>query len=103
LPGQAAPRPDAEAVAALIKRADEFVAVGDVSAARVLLRRAAESGDSRAALALGATYDPIALEKLGVRGTAPDIAMARTWYDKTREFGSVEAQGRIELPASRGR
>jgi hypothetical protein len=106
IPGQAEQPParlDPAVIAALIKRADEFVKVGDISAARVLLRRAAESRDSHAAFTLAGTYDPIALDRLGVRGAAADLVQARFWYDKAREFGSSEAQGRIEMLATRTR
>jgi TPR repeat protein len=54
-------------------------------------------------LALGATYDPIALQKLGVRGVSADIAMARSWYEKAKEFGSAEGQARLEALASQHR
>ncbi len=79
------------------------MAVGDIASARLLLRRAAEAGDYRAALALGATYDPVALEKLGVRGALADVAMARMWYDRARELGAPDAQSRIEMLANRAR
>jgi hypothetical protein len=91
---------DAATIATLMRRADELVTVGDMSAARLLLRRAAEAQDSRAAFALAATYDPIVLEKRGVRGGIADITLARMWYDKAREFGSPEAQQRIEKLAT---
>ena len=103
LPVGAAAILDAETIAALLRRADAFVEVGDISAARVLLRRAAESGDPRAALALGATYDPIALAKRGVQGLVADVTAARTWYDRAKQFGSEEAQGRIDQLASQRR
>ena len=45
----------------LIKRADDFLAIGDIAAARLVLRRAAGTGDAKAALALGMTYDPVVL------------------------------------------
>jgi TPR repeat protein len=75
----------------LLKQGEQFVSVGDVAAARVLFERAAEAGDSNAALALGATYDAVVLAKLGVRGIAPDAEKAHYWYQKSREFGSPEA------------
>ena len=46
----------------------EIVPSGDLVTARLLFRRAAEAGDAEGALALGATYDPGVLAKLGVRG-----------------------------------
>ena len=44
-----------------------------------------------AALALGATFDPALIKRLGVIGTAPDIAQARNWYRKAAELGSPAA------------
>jgi hypothetical protein len=85
------PTIDRDDIAMLLKQGEQFVSVGDVAAARVLFERAAEAGDGTAALALGATYDPGVLAKLGVRGIAPDAEKAHHWYQKAREFGSPEA------------
>lgn len=74
----------------LVQQGGQFISVGDVAAARVLFERAAEAGDGNAALALGATYDPAVLAKLGVRGITPDAEKAHRWYEKAREFGSPE-------------
>jgi hypothetical protein len=92
---------DADEVAALRKRGDELIASGDLAAARLVLLRAAEAGDARGALALAGTYDPMVLEKLPVHGFAPNIAMARSWYEKARQFGSADAPRRLEMLASR--
>jgi TPR repeat protein len=64
-----------------------------------MFKRAAEAGDGRSALALGASYDPDVLRKLGVIGVAGDIALAREWYAKASSYGSREAAQRIELLA----
>ena len=80
-----------EEIAMLLKLGDQFMSVGDVAAARVLFERAAEAGDARAALALGATYDPVVLTKLRARGIAPDADKANRWYQKARERGSPHA------------
>lgn len=82
---------DREDIAMLLKQGDQLISVGDVAAARVLFERAAEAGDGKAALGLGATYDPAVLTKLGVRGIAPDVEKAQRWYQKAREFGPPEA------------
>jgi TPR repeat protein len=84
----------------LATRGEEFIAAGDIAGARLVLQRAAEARDAGAALLLGATYDPIMLEKFRVRGFAPDIATARTWYERAKEFGSAEASRRLEMLAS---
>ena len=69
--------------------------------ARVVFRRAAEAGDAGGALALGATYDPVVLARMGVRGIAPDIEQARSWYEKARDFGSAEAPHLLKALADR--
>lgn len=85
-----------EEIAMLVKRSEDLVAQGDIASARLMLTRAAEAGDARAALALGATYDANVLRKLGVIGVAADAAKARGWYEKAAEYGSGEATRRLE-------
>lgn len=92
---------DPETIAALLKRANALIASGDIAAARLVLRRAADAGNADAALALAGTYDPANLAKLGVHGIVPDVAMAQSWYEKAREFGSTEAPQRLEMLASK--
>lgn len=100
----AAPRQlDQDEIARLVKRGEQLFDQGDISSARLLLRRAAEARDARAALLLAATYDPHVLEKLGVHGFAKDVEKARAWYEKAKEYGSPEAQRRLEVLVSRGR
>ncbi len=94
---------DPEEIATLRKRGEEFLATGDIAAARLMFLRAAEARDAHAAFALAATYDPLVLGKLEVYGFVPDLAMARAWYEKAREFGSLEARQRLELLASQVR
>jgi hypothetical protein len=93
-----------EEVAVLVRRGEDLVASGDLAAARLLLQRAAEAGDARAALALAATYDPVVLEHMRTQGIASDAGLARAWYEKAKQFGSAEASRRLEvLAASRDR
>ena len=87
---------DRDEIATLYRRSEELIGQGDIAGARLLLTRATEAGDARAALALGTTYDATSLSKLGVRGIAPDAAQARAWYAKAAEFGSGEASRRLE-------
>jgi len=54
-----------------------------------------------AALALGATFDPIVLAKIGVRGAGADVEKARGWYERAKEFGSPDAPRRLEMLANR--
>jgi hypothetical protein len=92
---------DPDESAMLLKRGNELIASGDLAAARLVLQRVAEAGDARGALALAGTYDPMVLEKLAVHGFAPDVAMARSWYEKAQQFGSADAPRRLEMLASR--
>ena len=101
IPREAIHRLDPNEIASSIKRADELIASGDLAAARLVLRRAANAGDARAAMTLAGTYDPAILAKLGVHGFVPDVAMARAWYEKAKKFGSAEAPRRLELLASK--
>ena len=99
--GDAIHRLDPNEIASALRRADDLIASGDLAAARLVLRRAANAGDARAAMTLAGTYDPVILEKLGVHGFVPDVAMARAWYEKAKKFGSAEAPRRLELLASK--
>ena len=94
---------DREEVNMFVKRGEEFLMTGDFADARLMLQRAAEAGDPHASLVLGATYDPIELEHLGVCGRRifASVAIARTWYEKAEQFGSAEARRRLELLAKR--
>jgi hypothetical protein len=99
---------DRQEVAELTRRGERFIMIGDLASARLVLQRAAEAGDSRAALMLAATYDPIVLEKVGIQGFAPDLvqgfapdmALARNWYARAKEFGSTEAERRLQALSS---
>jgi hypothetical protein len=85
------PRSSAAEMAALVARGDAFVAGRDIASARLFYERAAEMGDGRAALWMGATSDPAFLDRAGIRGTKGDWAEARTWYQRARDLGDAEA------------
>jgi hypothetical protein len=91
---------DPKEVASSLRRGNDLIASGDIAAARLVLRRSANAGDAHAAMALAGTYDPAILEKLGVHGFVPDVAMARVWYEKAKKFGSAAAPQRLELLAN---
>jgi hypothetical protein len=82
---------DSDEIAMLLKRGKDAFSTGDLAAARLLLRRAAEGGSAEAALALGATFDPLIIRRLGAIGAAPDAAQARQWYQKAVALGSTTA------------
>jgi hypothetical protein len=89
---------DPREVAGLIKRGQDLLAGGDVQSARLLLMRGAEARDARAALLVGTTYDPALLRQIGADGLA-DIAQARTWYQRAKEWGEPDAQRKLEALA----
>ena len=87
---------DAPEIAAKMKIGAELMANGDIAAARTMFERAAEAGDAAGAFALAETYDPVVLRRLRLRGgIAPDVALARRWYEKASDLGSVAASERI--------
>lgn len=82
--------------AALVTRGDEFLSAGDIASARLFYERAADAGDSAAALRLGATFDPNFLGRVGVRGTPGDPAQAASWYRRARDLGDAAAAERLK-------
>jgi TPR repeat protein len=95
-PAPVGPTQNRDEIAALVARGAKYFAAGDVAAARLVLRPAAVAGDSGAALALGETYDPLMLKRLGVIGFAGDLAEARDWYRRAAELGSADAPQRLD-------
>jgi hypothetical protein len=86
---------DSEEIAILVKRGNDLLADGDIAAARLLLRRAAEAGSAEGALALGTTFDPVALQRIGAIGAVADLAKARRWYQRAAELGSSTASQQL--------
>jgi len=99
---QTIPQPGPDETAALLKRGNELVASGDIAAARLVLQRAAQAGNPRAAFALAGTYNPITLGELHVHGLSPDLAMARLWYERAKELGSPDASRELQVLTIRG-
>jgi hypothetical protein len=87
-------------IAGSVRRAQELLASGDLQGARLLLMRAAEAHDARAALLLAKTFDPTASRQFSVGDPGPDVAQARNWYQRAREWGSPEAQRQLDALAS---
>jgi hypothetical protein len=90
-----------EELAGIVKRGEMLLLEGDVSSARLLLRRAAEAGDANATLMLAGTYDRAELARLKVIGIVADDAQAKHWYSKAVEHGSAEAVRRLQQLAQR--
>jgi TPR repeat protein len=90
---------DPEEIKLLMKQGQQLIAAGDVVTARTVFQRAADAGDADAAIALGATYDPNVLAKLGVIGVRADVEKARNWYQRAEILGSPDARGRLDVLA----
>ena len=89
------PHVDDAEITAMIKRGKSLLMSGDIASARLLLRRAADAGNAEAALALGATFDPLVIRRLGAIGMTPDIAQARQWYQRAADLGSAPARSQL--------
>jgi hypothetical protein len=98
-PAPAGPQPwrlDADEIALMIKSGGEYMANGNIGAARMMFKPAAEAGDPLAAFALAETYDPLVLRELNAKGgITADVGLAQTWYQKARVLGSVAATERL--------
>jgi len=89
------PTLDAEEIAVLLNRGKAFLNDGDVVSARLVLRRAAEAGSAEAALALGASYDPLVIKQTGAVGVQSDAEQARQWYQRAAALGSNAASRQL--------
>jgi hypothetical protein len=87
-------------IAGFVRRAQELLANGDLQAARAQLMRAASARDARAALLLAKTFDPMGLRQYSTADPAPDVAQARNWYQRAKEWGAPEAQRQLDALAS---
>lgn len=82
-----------ETQAFLLRRGHEMAAVMDLSAARLLYRRAAEGGSAEAAYALGRTYDPAIMTGLSVAQADKDEALR--WYRRAAAGGDAAAKAAL--------
>jgi hypothetical protein len=96
-PTTAATAPDRSEIATLLAHGRDSLSRGDVAAARVSFRRAAERDDPQAAFALGGTYDPTELKRIGIPNfrSHADLAKAREWYSRAADLGSADASSRL--------
>jgi hypothetical protein len=91
-------------IAALSAHGDDLLGAGDIASARLFYERAADAGDGRAALRLGATFDPNFLAGAGLHDVRGDAAQALAWYRRARELGAADAERwikRLEKRAGR--
>ena len=83
----------------MLLRADDFIKSGDLSSARLLLERAAEAGDGRAALRLAGTFDPNVLKTLGFQDSA-GLAFGTSEPRKSVRRRRGNGSGNSQVPRS---
>jgi hypothetical protein len=71
------------------------LAAGDITGARLYFERAADAGDARALMALGTTYDPATLARMGALGIKGDAGKARNYYARALAAGMGAARERM--------
>ena len=81
--------------AKLIARARVLLGQGNIGAARVVLERAAESGNAQASFMLAETYDPRILSGWRTYGTRGDASKAREFYTRAVAGGIAGAKDRL--------
>jgi hypothetical protein len=91
-PAPAGPRLSADEIAALVARGDAFLGAGDIASARLFFQRAADAGDSRAAMRMAVTFDAAFLDRAGVRGLRGDPEQAAFWYRRAQDLGEVKTE-----------
>jgi hypothetical protein len=69
----------------------KHLSAGNVIAARHAFERAAQLGRPEGALAVGNTFDPVSLAKIGVQ-TPGDTARARLWYRRAYDIALSQQQ-----------
>jgi hypothetical protein len=85
-------------IAQIIEEATTLIASGEIVAARAILKRAADSGNADAALAIAKTYETVTSGVEFIRGNrSGDIDLALDWYGRALDLGSQEAAERIEV------
>jgi hypothetical protein len=86
------PRLPADEIAALVARGDGFLAAGDIASARLFFQRAADAGDSGAAMRMAMTFDAAFLDRAGVHGSRSNPEQAALWYRRARDLGAVKTE-----------
>lgn len=94
-PAQAAAAVAPQIVTLLLRRGDEQFAIGDISAARLLYKRAAEAGSAQGARLEARTYDEAFLPAADAV-TLADHDTARLWYSRAAALGDAEAATRLK-------
>ena len=85
---------------AMLAKARDHARVGEMGAAFLVFRRAAETGNAPAQLELATFYDPLSTPAKA--GFTPDGARAAEWYERAALAGSAEAQRKLGLLLAKG-
>lgn len=85
---------------AMLAKARDYAKAGEMGAAFLVFRRAAETGNAPAQLELGAFYDPLSTPAKA--GFTPDGVRAADWYERAALAGSPEAQRKLGLLLAKG-
>jgi TPR repeat protein len=83
----------------MVEAGTGHLANGNIRAARMMLKPAAEAGDPVAAFTYAETYDPLVLGKVVIRGgmeLKADVGAALAWYRKAKNLGSTIAADRLD-------
>jgi len=75
----------------LMRRAKALMQTGDITGARLLFEHLANRDSALGAFALAQSFDRDVLEKMYVRGLAPDQKQADRWYRRAAELSSRDA------------
>jgi TPR repeat protein len=84
----------------MLAKARDYAKAGDMAAAFLVFRRAAETGNPAAQLELAAFFDPLTQSARG--GFTPDGARAADWYERAALAGNGEAQRKLGLLLAKG-
>jgi type II secretory pathway predicted ATPase ExeA/pSer/pThr/pTyr-binding forkhead associated (FHA) protein len=88
---------DSVSVPDMLRRGQQQLAQGEITAARSAYQEAAQAGSANAMRALGETYDPVVLLERGVRpANYADTAKAVEWYMAAFRGGDSNAADRLE-------
>ncbi len=97
----AVPEAGEQSALRLLARGELLLDTGEIEAARLLLRTAAEGGSVAAALKLAQTYDPAEMQGLGMADASADPTQAVRWYQRAAALGSPAASARISALSAR--
>lgn len=75
----------------LMARGDAMMRLGDPASARLFYERATARGLARGFTAVGSTYDPLALQRLGIRSGGANAERALDWYRRGANAGDPAA------------